>query len=328
MHLRSAARAAVAIAIACAAAGCGSSTRTTGPKGDDGGEHLLAFATDRISGVPGQYQIALLDLDQGGYRSVAGLNNAAADQGEPCLSDDGGYLVFSSNRAGGKGGYDLYIYRRLLADLITPAGLESPANETWPRFAYDSVRLAFVRDSLGVRRIRLFDGLGDTLLTLPGLATNGPGDDDEPAPDLHGDRIAFQSTRAGGPHVYVWNRASGVTALPALNGDSLDVDPALTSDGRWLAFASNRSGGAGGYDIYLYDLTSLAYVRLPRLNGAGDERHPSISANGQILVYQSRPSSSQNWQILSYSLADSTVTSPPLLAPGGGNDRQPYLRWR
>ncbi|HTR97606.1 MAG TPA: hypothetical protein VMH61_06860 [Candidatus Acidoferrales bacterium] len=327
MHA-STARAGLLVALALAAAGCGGSSKTSGPTGDDGGTHLLAFATDRATGDSLRLQVALLDLDQQGYRSVSNLNATGSDQEEPCISDDGGFVCFSSNRPGGKGGTDLYLYRRLEADVIAPAPLESSANESWPRFTYDSVRIAFVRDSTGNKRIRLFDGVGDTLLTLPGLAVTGPFDDDEPAPDLHGDRIAFQSNRSGATHVYVWNRAAGVAALPALLGDSLDVDPALTADGRWLAFASNRSGGAGGYDIYLYDLVAGAYVRLPRLNTAGDERHPSVSAGGQLLFFQARPSPSQHWQIWSYDLSDSTLAPPPALIATSGNDRQPYVRWQ
>ncbi len=207
-------------------------------------------------------------------------------------------------------------------------GLNTVNNETCPRFTHDSVRLAFVRDDTGNKRIRLYEPYGDTLIALPGIDSPGATDDDAPAPDLHGDRIAFQSNRAGALHVYVWNRVGGVASLPALVGDSTDVEPSLSANGRWLAFASNRSGGAGGYDVYLYDLQSAAFVRLPRLNGAGDERHPAVSADGQRLFFAARANPAKNWTLWAYTLADSALYQPARLADTTGVDRQPYLRWR
>jgi Tol biopolymer transport system component len=247
---------------------------------------------------------------------------------EPCISDDGGFICFASVRPAGTGGSDLYVYSRSSQALVATPGLNSTGDETYPRFTHDSVRLAFVTDSAGFKRVRLYEPIGDTLIALPLLGTLPPVQDDEPAPDLHGDRIAFVSSRGGGSHVYVWNRAGGVASVPALAGDSLDIEPSLSSNGRWLAFASNRSGGAGGWDVYLYDLQSAAYVRLPRLNTSGDERHPSVSADGQLLFFAARTDSLHPYGIWRYTLADSNRVQPVNLASTTGDDRQPYARWR
>src|SRR5260221_4505577 len=89
-------------------AGCAKKTTAPGPPGDDAGDHLVAFVTDR-SGTLGAGDVGLYDLDAGGFRSVAKLNSAA-DESEPCLSDDGSFLVFASGRSGAG---DLFVYDRL-----------------------------------------------------------------------------------------------------------------------------------------------------------------------------------------------------------------------
>jgi Tol biopolymer transport system component len=318
--------AALAIAITLVT-GCGKSTKTTGPVGDDSGERLLAFTTTRGSGTTSEYDVVLYDIDLAQFHDVTGMNSSFS-QSEPCIADDGSVVVFASTRAGDAGGSDLWVYDRLTQKIRIPAGLNSSANETWPRFTHDSKRIAFVRDSLGVKRVRLYDGAGAALVALPGLDAPGAGNDEAPAPDLTGDRIAFQSDRSGAAHVLVWNRTGGIAALPALAGDSLDVEPSLSSNGRWLAFASNRSGGAGGWDVYLYDLQASAYVRLPRCNTAGDERHPSVSADGSVLFFQSRTGAGHHYGIWSYSLSDSTRLQPTGLAGSSADDREPCVRWR
>jgi Tol biopolymer transport system component len=315
----------IALALAVASGGCGKKNKTpTGPIGDTGGEHLLTFTTTRASGTTSEYDVVLYDVDLHVYRSVAGLNNTYS-QSEPCLSNDGNFIAFASNRPSGLGGLDVYVYKRETQELVATPGLNSAADESYPRFTYDSVRLAFVRDSSTFERIHLYEPTGDSLLPLPGLGT-GAYSDNAPSPDLHGDRIAFQSDRSGVNHVYVWDRASGVLSLPALVGDQNDVEPSLSANGRWLAFASDRSGGAGGYDIYLYDLQTSSFVPLPRLNTADDERHPSVSSDGKAIFFTVIPTGA-NGDIWGYTLPDSAIGHPANLA-NPADDREPYLRWR
>ncbi len=324
MRLRASAVACLAAAVL--AAGCGKqATRVSGPAGDNAGEHLLVFRSDRL-GAASHYDILLYDLDQSGYRSLSGLNTAS-DESEPCLSNDGNLVCFASDRPGA-GGSGIYVYERLSQALLSTPSLNTAANETHPRFAFDSVELLFARDSAGVKRLRMYTPLGDSLIRLPGIDSPGASDDEAPAPDLHGNRIAFQSNRSGRTHVYVWDSGTGVLAIPDLVSDSSDIEPALSADGRWLAFASNRSGGAGGYDVYLYDLAGRVFVPLVSANTAGDERHPGVSADGNILYFQSRPDAATKWDLWQYSRFSSSRTQPAGLPSADGDDVQPYLRWR
>ncbi len=315
----------VCAALLSAIAGCGGN-EVAGPPGDTGGEHLVVFVTDR--GQPGNTEIALYDLDESGFRSLANLNNTASDL-EPCLSEDGNFIVWASNRAGGSGGYDILFYDRGAQALAALPGLNSGLDERRPRFARGSQRLGYVFDSLGSARIRLYEPVGDTLIRLPGLSAAPGQSDDQPALDETGDRIAFVSDRTGRRQLHVWNRTAGTPVQPAgLAGDSTDAAPSLSRNGRYLAFASNRTGGAGGWDVYLYDLTTSAFVPLPGLNTSADERSPSIGNDGMRLIFSSdRPGGAGGLDLYRYELSGGVVSQPSGFRSAALDD-MPYLRWR
>ena len=317
---------ALATLLAACLSGCGGKTsRSTGPTGDATGEHLLVYTSD--AGRPaGEHGLALYDFDLNGFHGLPGLD-AAGSEFDPCLSNDGRFLAFSATR--GSTGSDIIIYDRLLAALQGRPKLATAAEESWPRFAYDSIHLAFVRRlATGAKRVLLYEPAGDTLVPLPGLAaTDSTRNDDEPAPNLDGSRIAFMSDRGGTHDILLWRRAPVVT-IPALASTGDDIEPSLTADGRWLAFASDRAGGAGGYDIYLYDVTNGVLITLPGLNSAGNDRHPSVSADGDVIAFQSdRAGGGGLNDLYFYTVSTQAITQPaPLKAPS--DDISPYLRWR
>lgn len=86
-------------------------------------------------------------------------------------------------------------------------------------------------------------------------------------------------------------RWSAPAPLP-LNSPADDAEPMFSADGRWLYFASARKGGSGGRDLYrapvLADGAMGAPVNLgAAVNGRGHERSPTISADGQWLLFSS-----------------------------------------
>ena len=318
----------LALAAPLALSGCGVVGEQTGNRvGDTAGDHLVAYVAER----GGNSDIGLYDLDAGGFRGLPNLNSTTAADLEPVISEDGYLLAFTSQRSSGlgsAGGTDICIYGRGSEALLDVPNLNTADNESAPRFAYDNIKLAFVRDSSGWKRVRLYDPRGDSLVSAPGITSVGAWHDDRPAPDLHGDRIAFVSDRSGASHVYVWNRSGGIAAPAGLVTDGLDAEPSLSSNGRWLAFASTRTGGAGGWDVFLYDLTNSTFVPLPRLNSAGDERFPAVNAAGTRVMFQARATAGDDWDLWSYTLSDSTSRQPTNLSSSTENDTQPYLRWR
>jgi Tol biopolymer transport system component len=266
--------------------------------GDTGGTHLVVFASDRNE-IAGHYDLYLYDLDELGFRQVLHGDSATAADPHPAISPDGQLIAFESNHGAGGGG-DILFYSRSQQHLVTFPGINTTADETEPAFTGNAQSLAFTQTQGGVRRIRLYDSLGDTLRSLPGLDTTAVFNNSSPSPDQTGRRIAFVSDRSGAPHVYVWDDSlKKVLDLPDLVSAATDVDPALTPDGHTLCFASDRAGGAGLYDLYLYDLPSKTFLSLPgAANSNGNERHPSISRSGDYIVFQSdRGSGLGKWDV-------------------------------
>lgn len=307
----------------CLVAGC---SPENGPPmgGDTGGNHLVVVSSDRNQS-PGQLDLYLYDLDVQGFRLIANLNSANPER-NPTLSADGLVIAFESTR--GITGSDLYLYSRADQAIVgLPSGVNTPSNETEPAFTGDAVKLAFTREVNGFKRICLVDGIGDTLLPLPGLDTTATYSDWAPAPNLSGNLIAFVSDRNGTPDVFVWDRAlRGVRNIPVLVSDSLDLEPAITSDGHYLSFASNRLGGAGGFDLYLYNLASSLMVPLT-VNAATHERNPSFGAGGDVICFQSdRAGGLGKWDIWVYSRVSGSIVQGTQLS-STADDVAPSLKW-
>ena len=116
-------------------------------------EGQLLFLTRR--GPDGQMDIFRSQLNEGSWSRavpVAEINSGANDIG-PVVSSDGLTLYFFSNRAGGHGGYDLYVSRRRGSTWTPPKNLgdaiNSPANEFDPALAPDGLDLFFASDRSG-----------------------------------------------------------------------------------------------------------------------------------------------------------------------------------
>jgi len=302
--------------------GCGGISSTRG--GESQGNHLAVYASDR-NRPSGQFDLYLYDLDSQAFRVLVNVNSTSPEL-NPTITSDGEFVAFQSDR-GGSTGSDLYLYNRGAAALVALPGANSASDETEPAFSDDALKLAFVRTTASFERIKLLDGLADTLMALPGLDTTGAFNDWAPAPNATGTVIAFTSDRNGNPDVFVWERGVGVRDIAALRSDSTDFEPSLSGDGRYLFFASSRTGGMGGLDLWVYDLTASTLTALP-LNTAANERHPASSRTGDVLIFQSdRAGSFGKYDVWNFQSSSGRV--------GQGNEEsttadeiQPALRWR
>jgi Tol biopolymer transport system component len=305
----------------------GCSKQQTSPAAlcDNEGNDLIAFASDH--GHAGNFDIYLFDADLSGFRLLRNLNSATASDSSPALSRDGQLLAFVSD-GNGRPGAGIYVYERISCSLLDTPGLHT-GTETEPTFTGDTRRLAFVRDTLGHKRIRLVNGGSLTYVPLPGLDAPAPYDDWSPAPDTTGERIVFLSNREGEPHLCLYDRnTQTVDGLEALReAGALDLDPSLTPDAHYLCFASRRAGSLGGLDIFMADLrnTAAGVLSPPNLNTAGDERHPRVSHSADYVAFQSLSPDSTGWNVRYYSRAAGQVIKPSLLA-GTGADIHPSVR--
>ena len=312
--------------------GCG--TSPTG-LGDSTGFRLGAFASDRNQS-PGQYVIYLWDYDAAAFKSTPNLNSTAAER-HPSISSDGSLIAFQVDRGSGTLD-DIEVYERIGHTLIQPSALATAAPETEPAFTGDGLKLCFVQGSAS-RRIRMYDSQTKQLVALPGLDTTGAAYSDySPAPNRDGSLIAFVSDRSGSPHVYIYSRAraallDGPRLRQALVSDGVDVDPSFTSSGRFLAFSSTRATGQGGYDIYLLEfaqtqsLTDTLLRDVSTANSTGDDRHPAVSDDGNVLVFQSRNRANGlgGWDLWNFKRGSAAAGRSEADSPG--DDIEPSLKW-
>ncbi|MEL1266297.1 TolB-like protein [Pseudoxanthomonas putridarboris] len=107
----------------------------------------------------------------------------------------------------------------------------------------------------------------------------------------------------------------------ALNSPADDAEPMFSADGRWLYFASNREGGAGGHDLYRAPVQpdggygpveSLG----PGINTRGDERSPTLSADGRWLAFASNGRKGAGGYDLFLARWDGTAFVDPRPVPG------------
>ena len=191
---------------------------------------LLAFAAWNRPGAVGQaWNVFLYDLAAKKLLDLPDLNTTASADRAPALNGDGRFLAFTSNRKGGMGLTDVYLYDRQQSKLVPSPELNSKHMDGQPSLSADGNLLAFVSDrpgGAGGRDIHLYDRTTAKLLPLPGLNTAAH----EYSPALSGDGrfIVFISERLGGEgerDVYLYDRqAQKLLPAPGLNSKADDFD--------------------------------------------------------------------------------------------------------
>ena len=166
--------------------------------------------------------------------------NSDFDDKMPAISPDGKYLVFSSNRPGGFGEFDLWISERVHnADDPNPKWsrpinignkVNTKDNEIMPYFHYDNLTLYFSTDRDDEYHKYNFWGI----------------DMDE---QYEKETVIEKASPANTPgKAIVWKN---VYRLPKPFNSSMDDEGiSLTHDGIWAYYSSNRDGGEGQFDIY------------------------------------------------------------------------------
>lgn len=174
------------------------------------------FCSDRRGGIGGDdvWQVEFDGTGGGRFGTPEPLGpsvNSAGDEFAPMLSADGRRLLFSSDRAGGAGGHDLYLAPRRADGGFGPARalpgrVNTTANEFDPTFLRDDATVVFARAmDLARDRIDLF--VASTHGGRYGAGTRLPEPVNDPHGDTYGamldwsvpDRLTFSARRAPGP---------------------------------------------------------------------------------------------------------------------------------
>ena len=101
---------------------------------------------------------------------------------EPSLTPDGHFLAFASRRAGGLGGWDVYLYDTSAGALVPLPGLNSSDDERFPAISRDGARIVFESNRVNINGgqmdLYLYTRTDSSVLVLPGLPS--PGNDVQP----------------------------------------------------------------------------------------------------------------------------------------------------
>jgi WD40-like Beta Propeller Repeat len=188
--------------------------------------------------------------------------NTSANETAPTVSVDGHRLYFSSDRAGGLGGSDLYVSHR--RDKRDNLGWEAAVNlgPNVNSSASEAVTTFFEDDATGVTT------------------------------------MYFGSTRSG-DDIYSSTLQSDGSFSPAVlladvsTAAAIERQPSVRRDGLELYFASDRSGGQGNLDLWVSTRASTADAWSPAVNlgsvvntGSIDAK-PTLSFDATTLFFQS-----------------------------------------
>lgn len=221
---------------------------------------------------------------------LASLNTASNERG-PAFSHDGRYLYFSSDRAEGQGGDDIYVARW---DGRAWTGVEalgttinSPARETGPAPTADGKRLYFSSNRAGGNDIFVSQRIEEAPLVV-----SEP--DREQAPGANNEKASIQPENP----LPNWSlpplpRFSNAETADHLNSSAEDLQTALTRRGDHVFFASDRDRsnetGFGVYFSRVIDGEALPPERVDLYLNEGNMTDPAVRMEGFDLLFSTKP---------------------------------------
>jgi len=214
----------------------------------------------------------------------------------PFISIDGNWLYFSSNRASGIGGMDIWVSQKVSGTWTTSinlgATINSSANEGGIYVTLDGNKLYFTSDrngGLGGSDIWISTKI-DGNWTIPvnlGATINSPAEDGFLYFSSDGNKLYFSSTREdgyGGLDIWVSTKTGTTWSEPENLGPAVNTEmdewcPSLSADGQKLYFTSNRTGGKGGDDIWMVENIGGSWLHptsLAEINSLSEELMPRL----------------------------------------------------
>lgn len=195
--------------------------------------------------------------------AVAELNSSSSE-GAPEVSTDGLTIHFASSRAGGAGGFDVWVSTR-----VTRPG-------AWSTPLHISQLSSTVADASVAT---------NSTMTIAAIDSDRGGIN----------RDLYLATRAS--TAASWGIPSAITEL---NTSRDNTDPFLDAQGLVLYY-SQRDLGSGGYEIYTATRTTTASpfgaaTAVAELNTSDDESDPWLSPDGRHAVF-ARADNSGDWNI-------------------------------
>ena len=248
------------------------------------------------------------------------INSASNDQ-QPAISKDGLSLYFTSNRAGGLGGFDMYVSQRASVDgpWGSPVNLGPIVNTTSdegnPAFSRDGHLLFFQSKRPGgfggidiwvSQREHTHDDFDWQPAVNLGPGVNSAADDSGPSyfenEEDGAPQIYFGSSRSGGPsgaNIYISEQMADGSFGPAvlvteLSSPLNENDPSIRHDGLEILFQSNRTGSFGAaLDLWVatrestLDPWSIPVNLGAMINTTAAEQNAYLSSDAKTLFFSS-----------------------------------------
>ncbi|MCP4171025.1 MAG: hypothetical protein GY758_09675 [Fuerstiella sp.] len=253
------------------------------PRFADGGTTLY-FALRTRSGQADIYRSRLVHGNWQAGQPVAALNSAADDVGA-IPSADGRTLFMYSNRAGGTGGFDIYVSEWRDEEWTSPVNAGRPVNsfadEYDPAISPDGQTLYFASN-----RVKHSSGSGN------------------PNDEWSG---TLRQRKSNTFDIYAAVRNSiassweSVNALDAVNrAGSNEGAPFVSPNGAFLYFASDRpvrSGENQNLDLFRSNIAGTTATPAenlgPEINTPGHETEPALSPEGFTLIFSAHRNGSE-----------------------------------
>lgn len=224
---------------------------------------------------------------------LLGLNSIGDDR-FPSTDYTGSTIAFQSNRSGGEGGWDIYVWNKEEGLLDLP-GLNTPGEDADPSISGDGRYLTFHSNregGFGGFDVYLYDIEKREYISTDGVNTEAL----ERNAVLSGDGklLAFRSDRAGGQggsDIYLYDiEAQTLVDLPGLNSAGGDYDPSLSYDGRYLAFHYHAGMRLAVVerDVGVYDVLEKKKLFIPaEMSTPANEMAAAISPDGGMAIFTS-----------------------------------------
>ncbi|RKZ34099.1 hypothetical protein DRQ33_02900 [bacterium] len=260
--------------------------------------------------------------------NISELNSNHSDF-TPFIMPDGRTIYFSSSRAGGKGGEDIYFSTIQHGYWSKPQNLYEPINT---KYNEGAICLSPDGDEIYITICGRPDSYGGCDLYISkkqgefwneprnlGKKVNSTWWDGHPCLSPTGDTLYFASDRFGGfggLDIYYTYKVNGEWVKPKnfgypINNARDQTSPFLHIDGRTLYFSSAGHGGLGGLDVLFTRLDTVTGKWLkpqnigPPVNTSGNDYFFSIPAAGDYIYFASdRPAGYGGFDIYSYPLED------------------------
>jgi Tol biopolymer transport system component len=115
--------------------------------------------------------------------------------------------------------------------------------------------------------------------------------------------------------IYQSNRDILNQIEPAFLGVNVNYQPSVSKDGRYITFAAINVElkKIKDINIKLYDTKIRKYIDLPGLHGKGWDLAPSITADGNLIAFQSNRGGITKWDIYLYNVETKKLVDLPNL---------------